>query len=331
MYSVHSMLGLRQGKIEFVGTGSIKKSVLIEDNDLFIDGNVRTLSYADFIIEKGHEDCLILFFDYLKSFQEKWTCAELCEIPENQFTLSYLSQLSNKTNSIYKCLHIPLPSSYETFLRGIKHKDRKEMRRYLRRIEKRDFKIELIDCSDSSSISLGMNRLFELNQRRWHSKGLPSAFDDPLLCSFYLDIPNSFSNNKTLGLFCLRLSGKTVSVLFGFKYKGKYCVYETGMDPKYSCFSVGNFLFLKVIEKCIQEGLLEFDFMLGTDPYKLQFNPCEKRTCEPIVPNKWLLGALTSSLFSKYWQQGLRLKNFHRKYLERKRSLCTPSCRYPQE
>lgn len=318
MYSVHSMFGLRQGKIEFVGTGPVTNAAFImEDRARDLNGNDRIVNYADFIIEKGHENCLPLFFDYLQNLREKWTCAELRNIPENQIALSRLGQVSNNVQPMYKCLHTPLPSSNETFLRNIKRKDRKEIRRYLRQIEKNGFKTELVDFSKTHSISHGMTELFKLNQKRWNAKGLPGAFANPRLRSFYLDIADSFSQNKWLGLYCLKLSGKTVAVLYGFKYKSKYYAYKMGMDPAYGRFSVGNLLFLKVMEECIHEGLLDFDFMWGTDPYKRQFATRETSNYEAIVPKKGLFGAFKHSLYSDYWRQGLRLKYFYRKLLER--------------
>ncbi len=317
MYSVYSMFGLRQGKIEFVGTGSATNAASIIEDEHDTNGNDLTPTYADFIIEKGHENCLIPFFDYLQNLQEKWTCAELRFIPKNQLDLSRLGQVSKNIKPVYKSLHTSLPSSNEALLRNIKRKDRKEMGRYLRRIEKSGFKTELVDCSIPQLMSNGMNELFDINQKRWNAKGLPGAFADPCLRSFYLDIADSFSNNGWLGLYCLKLSGKTVAALYGFKYQDKYYAHKTGMDPAYSRFSVGNLLFLNVMEKCIQEGLRDFDFMWGTDPYKRQFTNGERSNYEAIVPKKWVFGAFKRSLYSEYWHQGTRLKYFYRKLLER--------------
>jgi CelD/BcsL family acetyltransferase involved in cellulose biosynthesis len=314
MYSVHSMFGLRQGKIEFIGTSPTNNGAsIIEDEQN--DALDVVSNYNDFIIEEGHESCVPLFFDYLQNLEIKWSSADLTNIPENQIALSSLSQVSNNIKRVHKCLYTPLPSSNETFLRNIKRKDRKEMRRYLRQIEKHGFTTELVDCSKTHLISHGMTELFKLNQKRWNTKGLPGAFVDPRRCSFYLDIANSFSQNGWLGLYCLKLSGKTVAVMYGFKYKGKYYAYKTGMDPVYSRFSVGNLLFLNVMEKCIQEGVLEFDFMWGTDSYKRQFASRETCNYKAIVARKRLFGTFKHSLYSEYWRQGERLKYFHRKLL----------------
>jgi CelD/BcsL family acetyltransferase involved in cellulose biosynthesis len=158
-----------------------------------------------------------------------------------------------------------------------------------------------------------MNELFEINQKRWNAKGSPGAFANPHIRDFYLAIADSFSQNSWLGLYCMKLSGKTVAALYGFKYKGKYYAYKIGMDPAYGRFSVGNLLFLKVIEKCIQEGLLEFDFMWGTDQYKRRFITSERSNFEAFIPKKGLFGAFKHSLYKEYWLQGKRIKYFYGK------------------
>jgi hypothetical protein len=57
-YSVDSMFGVRQGKIEFIGTDSV--------NTAMEEKRAGFANYADFIIEPGHEKCLHLFLDYLE-------------------------------------------------------------------------------------------------------------------------------------------------------------------------------------------------------------------------------------------------------------------------
>lgn len=59
MYSVHSMFGLRQGKIEFIGTRPTTNAAFIEDEQNSAIDVVA--NYNDFIIEEGYETCLPLF------------------------------------------------------------------------------------------------------------------------------------------------------------------------------------------------------------------------------------------------------------------------------
>ncbi|MGD0158848.1 MAG: GNAT family N-acetyltransferase [Candidatus Bathyarchaeia archaeon] len=304
MFSVHSMFGLRKGTIEFLGSGPV------------IAG-ARFVNYSDFIIENKHEKCLPLFFDYLDNLQEKWSDVELTNIPGKQDSLSRLNQVTNNIKPVYPSLHIPLPATSDALLKSLKHKDKKELGRYSRRLKKSGLKNELVDCSKIQLTSNGMKMLFALNQKRWNAKGLPGAFTDPNLCSFYLDIAECFSQKGWLGLYCLNLSGKTVGVLYGFRYMGKYYAYKTGMDPAYRHFNVGNLLFLNVMEECIRDGLTEFDFMWGTEAYKMQWKTSKRWNYEAIVPKKRPFGGFKYLLYNWYWYQGKRLEYFQRRLLKR--------------
>ncbi|MFA5365059.1 MAG: GNAT family N-acetyltransferase [Candidatus Bathyarchaeia archaeon] len=296
MYSVHTMFGLQRGTIEFIGAGHP--------------------TYSNFIINDEHDKCIQKFFEYLNNLPKKWICAELCNLSQDRNSLSSLNKISNNVERERKCLLTKLPSSSDAFLSTIKRKDRKEFRRNLRRLQNDGFKVDLTDCSETNQITKGMSSLFYLNQKRWNSKGFSGKFSDPNFCNFCLDVAKCFSEKGWLGLYNLELYGKPVASLFGFKYKSTYSAYITGMDPAYKQYGVGTLLFIKVIDRCIQDGLAEFDFMWGTDHYKQQYNPVSKYTFKASVPRKGTLSHFNYLLYKKYWSHGNRLLYFHEKLLK---------------
>jgi len=66
--------------------------------------------------------------------------------------------------------------------------------------------------------------------------------------------------------------------------------------------------------KCIQDGIVEFDFLWGTDFYKKKFNPIPKRTDNAIIVKNGQLNALRYSLYRKYYNGGILLENWLKKY-----------------
>lgn len=289
MYSIHKMFGLRMGKIEFIGT---------PDSD-----------YNDFILTDKEEKCIKLFINHLNNLPEKWDCIDLTEIPENSKSLSFLGKISKNMKPIHKCPYAYLPKSYDTFLNGLKRKHRKELRRNLRRIDN-NFKVDFVDYSGIQSFFEGMNMFFGLHQRRWESRGFTGIFADQRFRNFHVDIARSFSQKGWLGLFLLKLSGKPASAIYGFEYMSKYYAYLSGFDPKYSTYAVGSLLFLHVIDKCIQEELVEFDFMRGAESYKDRWNTMTRWNRQVVLTRKGILIKLENWLYKQYWCQGKRLKYF---------------------
>jgi CelD/BcsL family acetyltransferase involved in cellulose biosynthesis len=297
MYSIHTMFGVRQGKIEFIGHG--------------------LPVYSDFLIKREYTNCLDLFYKYLEGLQEKWCCLELRDIPENSSCLSQISTISKKVKPLNICLYISLPETYDEFLKNIKRKDRKELRRTARRLTDKGLKVELVDYSDIDSATKGLNNVIFLNQKRWRARGLPGAFGSRMIRDFHMEIVRTFSKKDWLGIYCLEISGKTVAALYGFKYKSKYYAYITGMDHEYSKFGIGNILFSSAIAKFIEDKLEEFDFIWGSDSYKFRWNPLSKWNYMAVHPKKRAFSNSKHFFYSTYWSYGARIKYFQNKVNKR--------------
>lgn len=290
MYSVESKFGVRQGIIEFIGTGHSE--------------------YNDFILSDKHQQCIQMFFDHLNNLPLKWTLAKLVDIPSEN---KYLSQISNRTAIGRTILNLALPATYEGLSQNVKGRDRKDFRRNLRRLEENGFKVELVDYSTSNLATKGMKTLFELHQKRWQSKGgFRGMFAESAFCKFSLDIAKCFSKENWLGLYSLEISGKPAAAIVGFKYFSKYYLYISGLDPVYTKFSAGNILYWLAIPKLIQERFVDFDFGVGVDNYKRQWSPREKSNLEVTYLRKKEFVNTQYWLYEKYCKAGILLRNLAR-------------------
>jgi CelD/BcsL family acetyltransferase involved in cellulose biosynthesis len=290
MYSVESKFGVRQGIIEFIGTGHSQ--------------------YNDFILRAHDQQCIQMFFDYLNKLPYRWTYAKLVDIPSES---KYLPQISNRTAIGRTILDLALPATYEGLSQNVKGKDRREFRRNLRRLEENGFKVELVDYSTGGLVTKGMNTLFELHQKRWRSKGgFRGMFAEPAFCKFSLDIAKCFSEKKWLGLYCLEISGKPAATIVGFKYFSKFICFFSGLDPIYTKFSSGNILYWLAIPKLIQEGFVDFDFGVGIDNYKWQWRPIETHNLDVTYLRKQEFANTNYWLYEKYCKTGILLRNLAR-------------------
>jgi CelD/BcsL family acetyltransferase involved in cellulose biosynthesis len=289
MYSVYEMFGARMGKIEFIGT---------PDSD-----------YHDFVLVEEEEECITNFINHLNRFPMKWNCIDLSEIPESSKSLRFLAETSRTLKPVHKCPYTSLPRSHDIFLRSLSHKKRKDLQRNLKRLEK-EFEVNFADYSGSQSCVKGMNEFFELHQRREESKGFSGIFSIQTYRNFHFEIARSFSRKGWLRLYILKLSGKSVAALYGFRYQKKFYFYLSGFDPKYSPYSIENLLMSKAIEKSIQEELTEFDFMRGAEKYKDRWNTTTRWNHEAIIIQRGFLENVEYRLYDKYWQQASQLKYF---------------------
>jgi CelD/BcsL family acetyltransferase involved in cellulose biosynthesis len=293
MYSVHKMFGVRQGKIEFIGT---------PDSD-----------YNDFIVADQPLACIDLFVRHLNGISEKWNCIELSEIPEHARSLRALNKISNTLEKVHECPRALLPKTYKAFLHCLSHNLRYNLRRSLRRLEKDGVRWKVYDCSQGDSCSEGMRAFFELHQKRWASKRFPGVFAEERFRDFHLDIARVLAEKNWLGLYLLRISDKPVAAWYGFKYQLRYYYYLSGFDPEYHRYGLGNLLLAHIIDQCIQEGLVEFDFLRGGEGYKARWNTVSRWNYKALILKTGLFSNLRNHLYTLHWSQGDRLRRL--KYL----------------
>lgn len=280
MYSTQKIFGLRRGKIAFIGT--------------------PYTDYNDFIIADKVEECLRLFIDYQNNLPEKWNYIELTEIPGNSNCIAILSKLSKTLRPFTKCPYKPLPKSHDAFWSSLGSNLRHTLRK-CSRLMKKSFKVEFVDYSGVQSCVDGMHWLFKLHQKRWESRGFAGAFADEKFRNFNLDIAKSFAEKGQLGLFLLKLSDNPVAAMYGFKDQTKFYAYLSGFDLDYSKYGVGNQLLAYVMEKCIEDGLIEFDFMRGGEAYKDRWKTLSRWNQVAVIPRSGILSNTWYWLYTKIW------------------------------
>ena len=71
-----------------------------------------------------------------------------------------------------------------------------------------------------------------------------------------------------LRLFLMRLDGRPVGAIYGFRYRGTFGFYQTGFDPAYARHGIGQVMIGLSIKSAIEEGADEYDLLHGTERYK---------------------------------------------------------------
>jgi len=139
-----------------------------------------------------------------------------------------------------------------------------------------DFEI----CNDIETISNAMETFFDLHQSRWRSQEKPGAFADRKFRDFHLDVAKAFAKRGWLVLNFLMLNGEPVAAGYDFKYEQKLFYYLSGFDPEYSRYNVGHLRHMYLIKHCIENGLREYDFLRGDEPYKMKWNTSLRKNME---------------------------------------------------
>ena len=243
-------LMLNSGVASFVG-----------DKDLF--------DYLDFLVPRGKEE---VFYNALWGHLQglAWDTLELSSLPEDSPTLKYLPLLIERSGYAVDVSHeemtpvAPLPSTWDDYLLGLGKKDRHELRRKLRRLEKADNASQYV-CDDAEALSGSMQDFFRLLRASSDDK---LAFLTPEREKFFIDVAMELAPKDQFKLYFLEVGGVRVASCICFDYAGSYLLYNSGYDPSYSALSVGLLNKALCIKEAIEEGRDTFNFLSGSERYK---------------------------------------------------------------
>ena len=295
MYSISNVFGFRTAKVAFIGTPNS--------------------DYNDFIVKERPGECITLFLDHIHdSFQKKWESIELNDVPETSPTAHFLQKREGHLQTIssrvlHECLYIHLPKSYDELYSQLRYKFRQNLRRSMHNLAK-GHKVEFADFSATKEVATGMEKLFDLHQKRWNATGEPGAFADPKIQQFNLDVAQTLAARGWLSLNSLNVDGIPVASAYGFKYNSKFYYYLHGVDPAYYRYSVGNLLVSSLLKKCFEEQLTEFDFLRGDELYKYRWTTKSRKNFNFIITKRKFIAKAKNQFLRRYSFQAKKLKSY---------------------
>ena len=238
-------------------------------------GCVEETDYLDLICEARHADeAWRLILDCLLSdAYPQWRLLELCNIPAISPTRTILPRLSEEFNQCVVesvnevCPIIQLPDSFDVYLQRLDSKQRREIKRKLRRAHGSGAELQVIgkqdDIDQAVTDFLNLLQLSTFEKRDWLNEGRRALF---------FAVAKAAQESETLQLMFLKVGDRKAAALFNFDYGNRIWVYNSGLDPDaFGNLSLGVVLTAKAIEWAIENGRSEFDFLRGSETYKYRF------------------------------------------------------------
>ena len=166
---------------------------------------------------------------------------------------------------------LELPESWDEYLEGLSGKDRHELRRKMRRLER-----ELPGTTVRSHAAprrLGRGHDAEFLTLHRLSKVGKARFMDERMEAL---LPGRHARPRRGGLGAAvvpRVEGAAVASFLCLEYAGCVGLYNSGFDPAHAKLAPGIVLLAHVIRDAIERGVPVFDFLRGEEPYKYAFGP----------------------------------------------------------
>jgi CelD/BcsL family acetyltransferase involved in cellulose biosynthesis len=220
-------------------------------------------------------------------------------LPDDPLTRALTDTLGRRAvvSERYRCPHITLAGDFATYLEELPDGTGAQWRRRRRWLEKQPgHAFEAL--SAPAEVVAGLDELFALHRRRWAVEGGSDAIDSPEVEAFHRDAAGRLAARGWARLYLLSIAGAVRAALYGFRHGDRFAFYQAGYDPDFSQRSVGTVLLGRVVEDCFTAGVREFDFLRGTEPYKLKWANGWRHTVRLRAPGP--------SLRARAWWNGRR-------------------------
>ena len=165
------------------------------------------------------------------------------------------------------CPYQKLPHSKEEYNASLTTRFKKNLRYYSRTLQ-RQGEVEFITVEHAPDIEDAFNDLLRLHRSRFRSRRADSAFLGPKAEAFHRGALRSLTKAGLASIHMLKLNGICVATSYELSCGRRISSYQSGIDPVYSRFSVGQQLIHFAIETGIEKGYREFDFLRGNETYK---------------------------------------------------------------
>ena len=274
--------------------------------------------YLDIIVpEKERTAVLNVLLHHLLFVEKSWDVALLTDMDGSSTTLGWFKHCAPQSGlrvlivDGQTCPFLRLPMSDSDLARM-----RKKTKDFSKRV-----KIRFHRCHDPSELEGAIECLFMLHQKRSMAIGRNSSLMNESVRAFHRKVMTVLLKSGWLRLFTLSVNGRLLAMLYGFQYNNKFYYYQSGFDPDptWKAFSPGRIIVNLTIESAMEEGLQEYDFLRGDEPYKFHWAKMSRSTHTVVLTNRSFHGMyyyiirhiiLTLKKLSQVWflrlKQGLK-------------------------
>jgi perosamine synthetase len=156
---------------------------------------------------------------------------------------------------------------WENYLASRTAHFRKQVRRQEQNLA-REHELRYRLAEDPDRLQADLDILFELHSGRWDESQSRFAGEDQ---AFHREFAARALERGWLRLWFLELDGHPRAAWYGFRFEGVESHYQSGRDMAWQDGSVGSVLLAHTIRAALDDGITEYRFLRGGEPYKYRF------------------------------------------------------------
>jgi CelD/BcsL family acetyltransferase involved in cellulose biosynthesis len=237
-------------------------------------GGVDVSDYLDLLAEAGREsDVWAALLASRPAPRPVW---DLHSVPAASPTVTRLPALAAEhgvdvTVAVEeRCPILALPATWDAYLAGLAGKQRHEMSRKMRRLEREVPDARAVGLGARGDVEARFDDFLALHRRSRVGK---ARFMDERMEAFFRRVAAMLAEGGGFRLWLLDAPGGPLASFLCLEWDGTVGLYNSGFRPEAATLSPGLVLLAHIIRDAIERGKRRFDFLRGEERYKYDFGP----------------------------------------------------------
>jgi CelD/BcsL family acetyltransferase involved in cellulose biosynthesis len=261
--------------------------------------------YVDAIV---HREYTAAVADALAAIWDDWSGDwDLLSLPNLPLESSLIQIVPGLTERGYQVRAVEgggarrsLPDTWEKFYRSLVKSMKQNANNYLNRLYREGHTEQLIVVDDPARLDEVLDTFFTLHRMRAKADLRPphwDYFDTPQRRAFLTTVARRLLERGWLWPCLLYVDGKVAAAQLALVYRG--CLYRSysGFDPTWAANGVMTILTRRCIERAIEHGLGEIDFLNGISQEKLRWGAQPRALRSVVLASPHLRSRASLALF----------------------------------
>lgn len=241
---------------------------------LFV-GSIEISDYLDALVVRDYAEPFFagLINRLLEPDVPQWEVLDLYNIHASSPTRAALGRVAQAhgwqaSESVLEPVpEIRLPTDWEGYLAMMDPKERRELKRKLRRMEGEGDQARWYVVDQSHDVTAEINaflQMMTLNEDK-------ARFLTPAMRAQFVETVQAAHSAGWLHLAFVEINGEKAAAYLSFDFGNRLWVYNSAIDPRYNALSAGWVLLGYLLQWAVSNRRTAFDFMRGGEDYKYRF------------------------------------------------------------
>ncbi len=198
-------------------------------------------------------------------WQMLWLNDAVPEAPRWQALLRACSRagISAAYHERFRVGRVAIEGDWDVYEKRLPKNHRQGMRRALRRLEgEGNVQFEMLGHVGEHDVKPWLQEALGLEDGSWKGSAGSSVLRTPGMVEFFTCHAEQLARWNQLQLSALRLDGRMLAFVYGFRAKGTCFAHKIGYDDRFAAFSPGHLLFNHILAQLHRDGETQvLDFM----------------------------------------------------------------------